>query len=143
MKNTLAIFAGIILLLAPIDMLAALALPPEGSYNLFGIPFGGLIDASTQFVWVISIITILNIIEGHNIRRIVNNREYYLQTSVFPSFRNYYDQYYSRDRNNARHILDNCILKIQNSSSDIYAVKDCVLLFFYCVFAIFAIKLEI
>lgn len=76
-------------------------------------------------------VKMLNIIEGISIGRTINNREYYLRQTVFPSFENYYEQYYTRDEDSAKHILDNCILKIQDVTSDNYNIRDYVLAFFH------------
>ena len=76
-------------------------------------------------------VNILNIIEGIVIGRTINNREYYLRRNVFPSFENYYEQYFVRDEDSAKHMLDNCMLKIQQVTSDNYSIRDYVLAFFH------------
>ena len=76
-------------------------------------------------------VKIVNIIEGNNVGRVINNREYYLRQNIFPSFKNYYDQYYIRNDDNANHMLDNCMLKVEHVTSDNYCIRDYVLAFFY------------
>ena len=74
MKKIVAMIICISLLCAPIVMLASLGLPPDETANLgWGImilPFYGLKNGALQFMWVLYIIFLLNIMEGREVSKL-------------------------------------------------------------------------
>ena len=94
MKKIMAMFIVVSLLCAPIVMMASLAMPPTDTVNLFGIPFDSLIDGGFQFILVICIILLLNVIEGREATKLyyetgkisAGDRFYSLKYIMVPTF---------------------------------------------------------
>ena len=94
MKKILAMFICVSLLCAPIVMLASIAVPPTDIVNLFGIPSDSLIYGGFQFMLVINIIILLNIIEGREVSKLyyetgkisAGDRFYSLKYIMVPTF---------------------------------------------------------
>ena len=94
MKKIMAMFIVVSLLCIPIVMLNSLALPPLDIINLFGIPSDSLIYGGFQFMLVINIIILLNIIEGREVSKLyyetgkisAGDRFYSLKYILVPTF---------------------------------------------------------
>ena len=94
MKKIMAMFIVVSLLCAPIVMMASLAMPPTDTVNLFGIPFDSLINGGFQFILVICIILLLNVIEGREATKLyyetgkisAGDRFYSLKYIMVPTF---------------------------------------------------------
>ena len=94
MKKIMAMFIVVSLLCAPIVMMASLVMPPTDTVNLFGIPFDSLINGGFQFILVICIILLLNVIEGREATKLyyetgkisAGDRFYSLKYIMVPTF---------------------------------------------------------